>query len=152
MTEDEEKAVTLFEELENTNINKLNLHVDCCCCLLKASPFHQPKKPKNIPESKTSHFSRENREARSRSHYDNIKSIESSVFSSFYLHRRKNSIYDTSSGETSVSSTASSLIEDISDKISDIKDIDTNIHTLMCKSIEVHTDLLVSKLSQKGAL
>uniref|UniRef100_A0A8D8NDB4 (northern house mosquito) hypothetical protein n=1 Tax=Culex pipiens TaxID=7175 RepID=A0A8D8NDB4_CULPI len=73
--------------------------------------------------------------------------LESNILNSFQLQnfRRKNgSEYDSanSSGQTSYSSTASSMIEDIADKIEEIGKLDTNIHSLMYKSVEVHKDIV----------
>ncbi|XP_021704877.1 uncharacterized protein LOC5568792 isoform X3 [Aedes aegypti] len=136
---DEENALTLYEELERTDINTLNLNVDCCCGLLRTSPFHQPKSKSNSRErlradsgvssddevyadscSQTSEHNSECREVESDHGYDS---------GSF-------------SGQTSYSSTTSSMIEDISDKIEEIGKLDTNIHSLMYKSVEVHNDIL----------
>ncbi|XP_053693301.1 uncharacterized protein LOC128741480 isoform X2 [Sabethes cyaneus] len=198
---DEENALTLYEELERTDINILNLNVDCCCGLLRTSPFHQQKSKSNSREklrtdsgvscedekhaddcsqtlehntdddcqgasdhesgclrhshehlwhnqseqqsgsrSKSSLKRRDNR-------YQNFSLLQSNILNSFQLQnfRRKNSSpYDSanSSGQTSYSSTTSSMIEDISDKIEEIGKLDTNIHSLMYKSVEVHNDIL----------
>ncbi|XP_001658157.2 uncharacterized protein LOC5568792 isoform X1 [Aedes aegypti] len=193
---DEENALTLYEELERTDINTLNLNVDCCCGLLRTSPFHQPKSKSNSRErlradsgvssddevyadscSQTSEHNSECREVESdhnHSHhifhlrpnndnrcghrskssldrrnerYQSFGLLESNILNSFQLHnyRRKNAGgYDSGSfsGQTSYSSTTSSMIEDISDKIEEIGKLDTNIHSLMYKSVEVHNDIL----------
>lgn len=197
---DEENALTLYEELERTDINTLNLNVDCCCGLLRSSPFHQPKSKSNSRErlradsgvssddeihadscSQASEHNSECRELecdhghehhdhdhlfhlrpsigshyghRSKSsldrrnqRYRSFGLLESNILNSFQLqnYRRKNAGgYDSgsSSGQTSYSSTTSSMIEDISDKIEEIGKLDTNIHSLMYKSVEVHNDIL----------
>lgn len=196
---DEESALTLYEELERTDINTLNLNVDCCCGLLRSSPFHQPVKSKSSSRERirtdsgvssedeleeaghSSHCSSRrsspechgtdcDRHADPSSHdhfhlrpgtsqdfrskatvkndrYKSFGLLESNIFNSFQLQnfRRKNgSEYDSanSSGQTSYSSTASSMIEDIADKIDEIGKLDTNIHSLMCKSVEVHKDIV----------
>lgn len=198
---DEENALTLYEELERTDINTLNLNVDCCCGLLRTSPFHQPKSKSNSRErlradsgvssddevyadscSQTSEHNSECREVecdhnhshhifhlrpnndnrcghRSKSsldrrneRYQSFGLLESNILNSFQLHnyRRKNAGgYDSGSfsGQTSYSSTTSSMIEDISDKIEEIGKLDTNIHSLMYKSVEVHNDILVRDLN-----
>ncbi|XP_039437641.1 uncharacterized protein LOC120419111 [Culex pipiens pallens] len=194
---DEESALTLYEELEQTDtLNTLNLNVDCCCGLMRSSPFHQPKSKSSSRErlraggdsgvpseddddddpciSRSSpechgtecdhgaegghdHFhlragSSSSGDFRSKSSLRNDRYkcfglLESNILSSFQLQnfRRKNgSEYDSanSSGQTSYSSTASSMIEDIADKIEDIGKLDTNIHSLMYKSVEVHKDIV----------
>uniref|UniRef100_A0A8D8ITN0 (northern house mosquito) hypothetical protein n=1 Tax=Culex pipiens TaxID=7175 RepID=A0A8D8ITN0_CULPI len=73
--------------------------------------------------------------------------LESNILNSFQLQnfRRKNgSEYDSanSSGQTSYSSTASSMIEDIADKIEEIEKLDTNIHSLMF--LEATTNRLIA--------
>lgn len=201
---DEENALTLYEELERTDVNTLNLNVDCCCGLLRSSPFHQPKSKSTSRErlradsgvssddekdadscSQTS-AAEHNSECRElecdhvHSHHDHsyfhLRSgmsryghrskssldrrieryrsfglLESNILNSFQLqnYRRKTTGgYDSasSSGQTSYSSTTSSMIEDISDKIEEIGKLDTNIHSLMYKSVEVHNDILVGHL------
>ncbi|XP_058823704.1 uncharacterized protein LOC131684661 isoform X2 [Topomyia yanbarensis] len=187
LSENEENALTLFEELERTDINTVNLNVDCCCGLLRTSPFHQAKSKSCSRErirtdsgvssddekhvDSYSHTSEHNIDCHgckpseapghssdpvahnpSRSHrrnerYRNFGMMESNVLNSFQVqnYRRKTgSGYDSanSSGQTSYSSTASSMIEDISDKIEEIGKLDTNIHSLMFKSVEVHNDIL----------
>ncbi|XP_055614128.1 uncharacterized protein LOC129760502 [Uranotaenia lowii] len=193
---DEENALTLYEELERTDINTLNLNVDCCCGLLKSSPFHQPKSKsssrerfradsgvssddeQHVVEHQCSRNSEHNNDdskhskgqkcdlysplhrhpkssggARSKSsavrrneRYRCFGLLESNIMNSFQLqnYRRKTSGYDSgsSSGQTSYSSTTSSMIEDISDKIEEIGKLDTNIHSLMYKSVELHNDIL----------
>ncbi|XP_062562031.1 uncharacterized protein LOC134225733 [Armigeres subalbatus] len=196
---DEENALTLYEELERTDINTLNLNVDCCCGLLRTSPFHQPKSKSSSRErlradsgvssddelhadncSQTSEHNSESRESecdhdhehhdhhlfhlrpsgrahhghRSRSsldrrneRYRSFGLLESNILNSFQLQnfrRKTTGGYDSasSSGQTSYSSTTSSMIEDISDKIEEIGKLDTNIHSLMYKSVEVHNDIL----------
>lgn len=200
---DEESALTLYEELERTDINALNLNVDCCCGLLRSSPFHQPASKSSKTGSRerirtdsgvssedeveagghSSHCSGSRRSSpechgtecdhagpsghdhfhlraaagsskdfRSKSsvrddRYKSFGLLESNILNSFQLQnfRRKNgSEYDSanSSGQTSYSSTASSMIEDIADKIDEIGKLDTNIHSLMYKSVEVHKDIV----------
>lgn len=197
---DEENALTLYEELERTDINTMNLNVDCCCGLMKSSPFHQPKSKSSSRErirtdsgvssededhAKQCSSSRSSPEchgtecdhgAEGHSSHDHLhlrvdqpgssqdfrsKSgmsrrndrykcfglLESNILNSFQLQnfRRKNgSEYDSanSSGQTSYSSTTSSMIEDIADKIEEIGKLDTNIHSLMYKSVEVHKDIV----------
>lgn len=196
---DEENALTLYEELERTDINTLNLNVDCCCGLLRSSPFHEPKSKSssrerirldsgvssedekhadeysqnikhNSPHSEEEcshhhldshdqfhirhdHYSGDH-ELGSRSsmdrrnhRYRSFGLLESNILNSFQVQnfrRKASGGYDSgsSSGQTSYSSTASSMIEDISDKIEEIGKLDTNIHSLMYKSVEVHNDIL----------
>ncbi|XP_049288350.1 lateral signaling target protein 2 homolog [Anopheles funestus] len=193
---DEENALTLYEELEQTDINPTNLNVNCCCGLLRTSPFHQPKSSSSPTgrlqvdplrhedgeqhghhghhqhhhhhrhEDDTEHDflistrSCEDDECdnalterwrhnvtRRNERYRAFGLLESSILNSFQLQnfRRKTpSVFDSSSssGQTSCSSTASSMIEDISDKIEEIGKLDTNIHSLMYKSVELHNDIL----------
>lgn len=192
---DEENALTLYEELERTDVNTLNLNVDCCCGLLRTSPFHQPKSKSSSRErlradsgvssddekhadscSQSSaaehnsecrelecdhdhnHFHLRNEATpggrRSKSsldrrfeRYRSFGLLESNILNSFQLQnfrRKPHGGYDSasSSGQTSYSSTTSSMIEDISDKIDEIGKLDTNIHSLMYKSVEVHNDIL----------
>ncbi|XP_055549990.1 uncharacterized protein LOC129732782 isoform X2 [Wyeomyia smithii] len=200
---DEESALTLYEELERTDINTLNLNVDCCCGLLRTSPFHQPKSKSNSRErlradsgvscddaehadncSQTLEHNNDNDDCQESDHhessclrhshehlwqkpsdqqatgsrsksslarrndrYQSFGLLQSNILNSFQLQnfRRKNgSPYDSanSSGQTSYSSTTSSMIEDISNKIEEIGKLDTNIHSLMYKSVEVHNDIL----------
>lgn len=199
---DEENALTLYEELERTDINTLNLNVDCCCGLMRSSPFHQQRSKhgsrerlradsgvssdndeddedddkhhcgssRSSPEchgtecdhgeghSSSDHFhlrqGTSGQDFRSKStlskrndRYKCFGLLESNILNSFQLQnfRRKNgSDYDSasSSGQTSYSSTASSMIEDIADKIDEIGKLDTNIHSLMYKSVEVHKDIV----------
>lgn len=200
----EESALTLYEELERTDINTLNLNVDCCCGLMRTSPFHQPSTSKGSKsgsrerirtdsgvssedevEAEAGHSSHcgssrrsspechgtecdhghsshdlfhlraaagNSKDFRSKSsvkddRYKSFGLLESNILNSFQLQnfRRKNgSEYDSanSSGQTSYSSTASSMIEDIADKIDEIGKLDTNIHSLMYKSVEVHKDIV----------
>ncbi|XP_053669662.1 uncharacterized protein LOC128720042 [Anopheles nili] len=183
---DEENALTLYEELEQTDINPTNLNVNCCCGLLRTSPFHQPKRLTGSPDRTQlgsgdaqtephhhhhqhhSHDADEHVPVTSCEDFDNDSTLtdrwrhiaerrneryrtfgllESSIMNSFQLQnfRRKTpSVFDSSSssGQTSCSSTASSMIEDISDKIDEIGKLDTNIHSLMYKSVELHNDIL----------
>lgn len=197
---DEESALTLYEELERTDINTLNLNVDCCCGLLRTSPFHQPKSKSSSRErlrtdsgvsceeakhaESCSHTSEHNddidcpesdhelscprhshehlwqkqpdqqpeprSESSLRRRNDRQQSfglLQSNILNSFQLQnfrRKSGSQYDSanSSGQTSYSSTTSSMIEDISDKIEEIGKLDTNIHSLMYKSVEMHNDIL----------
>uniref|UniRef100_A0A182SE74 Uncharacterized protein n=1 Tax=Anopheles maculatus TaxID=74869 RepID=A0A182SE74_9DIPT len=190
---DEENALTLYEELEQTDINPTNLNVNCCCGLLRTSPFHQPKSSSS-PTGRLRvdplqhedgaqnrhhghhHHHRHTEDAdhdfhistgsceeydcdntlsdrwrqnvtRRNERYRSFGLLESSILNSFQLQnfRRKTpSVFDSSSssGQTSCSSTASSMIEDISDKIDEIGKLDTNIHSLMYKSVELHNDIL----------
>lgn len=194
---DEESALTLYEELEKTDVNTLNLNVDCCCGLLRSSPFHQPKSKassrerlradsgvssddEKLADEACSQSSEHNHEVQeeecdhyhSHSHdhyhirnergsgyglrsrptmdqrdqrYRSFGLLESNILNSFQLQNfRRKAGYDSgsSSGQTSYSSTTSSMIEDISDKIDEIGKLDTNIHSLMYKSVEVHKDIL----------
>lgn len=197
---DEESALTLYEELERTDtLNTVNLNVDCCCGLMRSSPFHQPKSSKSSsrerlragdsgvsseedddddaghcssrssPEchgsecghgaagghdhfhlragSSTADFRSKSTASLRNDRYKCFGLLESNILNSFQLQnfRRKNgSEYDSanSSGQTSYSSTASSMIEDIADKIDEIGKLDTNIHSLMYKSVEVHKDIV----------
>lgn len=202
---DEESALTLYEELERTDtLNTMNLNVDCCCGLMRSSPFHQPKSSKSSsrerlragdsgvsseddddaddhcsspssPEchgtecdhgaeggghsshdhfhlratagSSTADFRSKSSASQRNDRYKCFGLLESNILNSFQLQnfRRKNgSEYDSanSSGQTSYSSTASSMIEDIADKIDEIGKLDTNIHSLMYKSVEVHKDIV----------
>uniref|UniRef100_A0A2M4AI37 Uncharacterized protein n=1 Tax=Anopheles triannulatus TaxID=58253 RepID=A0A2M4AI37_9DIPT len=184
---DEENALTLYEELEQTDINPTNLNVNCCCGLLRTSPFHLPKSSSSsterlqhvVQEHHHAHSSRaqndhsahehanadegcddcdgcetkdtsdrwRNNVGRRNNRYRTFGLLESSILNSFQLQnfRRKTpSAFDStsSSGQTSCSSTTSSMIEDISDKIEEIDKLDTNIHSLMYKSVELHNDIL----------
>ncbi|KFB37370.1 AGAP002012-PA-like protein [Anopheles sinensis] len=189
---EEENALTLYEELERTDINPTNLNVNCCCGLLRTSPFHQPKPSVGSterlhlpdPADRVAHSSSHAAQSdhhhlhhdHHRPHHDqdadeeddevsveydrwrhNVTRrneryrafglLESSILNSFQLQnfRRKTpSVFDSSSssGQTSCSSTTSSMIEDISDKIEEISKLDTNIHSLMYKSVELHNDIL----------
>ncbi|XP_058058956.1 uncharacterized protein LOC131209828 [Anopheles bellator] len=179
---DEENALTLYEELEQTDINPTNLNVNCCCGLLRTSPFHLPKSnstehlqhgdhqhrhsptaqhghhdhgtcedvedtgPQEQDPSTGEHRWRSNVERRN-NRYRTFGLLESSILNSFQIQnfRRKTpSVFESSSssGQTSCSSTTSSMIEDISDKIDEIDKLDSNIHSLMYKSVELHNDLL----------
>uniref|UniRef100_A0A182NCF4 Uncharacterized protein n=1 Tax=Anopheles dirus TaxID=7168 RepID=A0A182NCF4_9DIPT len=192
---DEENALTLYEELEQTDINPTNLNVNCCCGLLRTSPFHQPKTSpspteRHLLEAPLGHGGAQNDHRRHHHHhhqhdpdgpddehddpsavrscedydysatdrwrhnvsrrnerYRTFGLLESSILNSFQLQnfRRKTpSVFDSSSssGQTSCSSAASSMIEDISDKIDEIGKLDSNIHSLMYKSVELHNDIL----------
>ncbi|XP_050070805.1 uncharacterized protein LOC126558781 [Anopheles maculipalpis] len=188
---DEEHALTLYEELEQTDINPTNLNVNCCCGLLRTSPFHQPKSSSSPTgrlqvdplrredgaqnrhhehhhhhsedtdhdfhistgsceeyECDNTHSDRWRQNVTRRNErYRSFGLLESSILNSFQLQnfRRKTpSVFDSSSssGQTSCSSTASSMIEDISDKIDEIGKLDSNIHSLMYKSVELHNDIL----------
>uniref|UniRef100_A0AAG5CMQ7 Uncharacterized protein n=1 Tax=Anopheles atroparvus TaxID=41427 RepID=A0AAG5CMQ7_ANOAO len=196
---DEENALTLYEELEQrADINPTNLNVNCCCGLLRTSPFHQPKSSigsterlhlsadRNAHSSSHAAQSEHHHHLHHRAHHDHDDAnnddddddddendaaacedydrwrhnatrrneryrafglLESSILNSFQLQnfRRKTpSVFDSSSssGQTSCSSTTSSMIEDISDKIEEISKLDTNIHSLMYKSVELHNDIL----------
>ncbi|XP_058448467.1 uncharacterized protein LOC131428499 [Malaya genurostris] len=192
LSTDEENALTLFEELERTDINTLNLNVDCCCGLMRTSPFHQTKaksssrerirKDSGVSSDDEKHVdncfhtsehnidchrkiheplepsdteghcsvagvSHPSRSHRRKDRYRRFGLVESNILNSFQLQnckRKAGHAYDSanSSGQTSFSSTASSMIEDISDKIEDIGKLDTNIHSLMFKSVELHNDIL----------
>uniref|UniRef100_A0A182PRK5 Uncharacterized protein n=1 Tax=Anopheles epiroticus TaxID=199890 RepID=A0A182PRK5_9DIPT len=192
LSTDEENALTLYEELEQTDINPTNLNVNCCCGLLRTSPFHQPKSTssptgRHQPDGAQSgahhrhHHHHHHSEDTDHGHdfqistqscdedygcdstaltdrwrdnvtrrnerYRTFGLLESSILNSFQLQnfRRKTpSVFDSSSssGQTSCSSTASSMIDDISDKIEEIGKLDTNIHSLMYKSVELHNDIL----------
>ncbi|EAA43063.5 AGAP002012-PA [Anopheles gambiae str. PEST] len=192
LSTDEENALTLYEELEQTDINPTNLNVNCCCGLLRTSPFHQPKSTTSSPTGLRQlddaqgvhhrhhhhhhqqqqqhsedtdpnvHVSTSDEDyrcdntlsdrwrdsvTRRNERYRTFGLLESSILNSFQLQnfRRKTpSVFDSSSssGQTSCSSTASSMIDDISDKIEEIGKLDTNIHSLMYKSVELHNDIL----------
>lgn len=196
LSTDEENALTLYEELEQTDINPTNLNVNCCCGLLRTSPFHQPKSTTSSPTGRRQlddaqsvhhrhhhhhhqqqqqhsedtdpnvHVSTSDEDyrcdntlsdrwrdsvTRRNERYRTFGLLESSILNSFQLQnfRRKTpSVFDSSSssGQTSCSSTASSMIDDISDKIEEIGKLDTNIHSLMYKSVELHNDILVSRV------
>uniref|UniRef100_A0A182JS03 Uncharacterized protein n=1 Tax=Anopheles christyi TaxID=43041 RepID=A0A182JS03_9DIPT len=190
LSTDEENALTLYEELEQTDINPTNLNVNCCCGLLRTSPFHQPKTTssptgrhqldgaQSVHQRHHHHHHQQQPAAEDTEHdfllstcdddygcdhaltdrwrdnvtrrnerYRTFGLLESSILNSFQLQnfRRKTpSVFDSSSssGQTSCSSTASSMIDDISDKIEEIGKLDTNIHSLMYKSVELHNDIL----------
>ncbi|EDS39199.1 conserved hypothetical protein [Culex quinquefasciatus] len=71
--------------------------------------------------------------------------LEWNILNSIQLQNSRRNDSANSSGQTSDSSTASSKIEDIADKIEEIGKLDTNIHSLMYKSVEVHKDVVVSR-------